>query len=521
KVAADVSVSDGSVMEYKLGDGKVHIDYKDRKIVFAGGLNNKGSAVDANGWIFTSEPLKLGISWQIGEIDLAALPEAAKEYAAPLKKFKVAGRVSPKGNLALKDGNFRVAADVSVSDGSVMEYKLGDGKVHIDYKDRKIVFAGGLKNKGSAVDASGWVFASEPLKFDVAAQVAVIDVAAMAKKFAPKTPELLTGTAAGTLRITGEGSNPDEYLATGDVTVRNGNIYYPTPVIHGDAKKQYWAPIPFSAIKAGLSHRFPVVTVRYLDITGDAVRSSGSGKIKYRKDKRTGAPAGPISFDAAAKLSSPEIGKILALNKQLGPFVTGALNAKGKLKGGSDDTSSFAGVCDFSLTGGVVVNPYNDRAAKLPINADLSHFRFDSLKGNAVVGAARVNFPALALRSEVINADASGALGFKGDINGHAKASLPVAMVGKIMDFKNAMPKLKELNDLKRIDTSFDFSGTIQQPKITWNVDEVLRSASESFIKKKASKAIDKFTGPGTAGDGKSAEDNIKQKLKDKLKGMF
>jgi hypothetical protein len=312
----------------------------------------------------------------------------------------------------------------------------------------------------------------------------------------------------------------ESLVVSGDARLADGTVVYPTPSLKGE--KNAKATLPVKSLTTRFEYKNLTVTASGARATGPGYSAAGAGRLRLRKDKKTGGIAGAEWFDAQASMSAPEVERLLATNPHLGAFVSGNFTANAKMRGNPNAIDSLAGTADIRLTEGRVTNPYVDSARKLPLNASLSHFDFTSIGGTFGIGNSVIRTDNFAMRGSAINADVQGTLGFDGRLNAHAGADVSPEVIGKINDFKSVLPKLGKLNDIERIKTSVELSGTIQNPEIHWNAQDLLANSAKNLIVKKAGKMLqDKLGIPAGDGTDKNIKDTVKDTLKKKLKGLF
>jgi len=447
-------------------------------------------------------------------------PEVVEGIKELLGELHVRGRLAAGGRVTGSFSQPVVHAEIEIEEVDVLDNDLGGGKFLVDYAGQRVSFDGGIGSDYSKVQAKGGVTLGEEPSFEMSSSFSGLDPDAAMALLAPDMPPMVSGALSGTAKLTGSPASFGDAALAADVLISDGVIKYPTPSLYGH--KDARAELPFKSFSAKVAHTAPELEISSFELLGDAMKAGGKGKIRYARDAMTGAATGPLWFDASAVFESGDVEKLMAHNSYLGNFVTGSFTGSANLSGRSDQMSRFAGGGQFTLLDGAVINPYAKDSGGIPLNATLSHFEFDSIEGSFDVAKQVLKAKKLSLRSVMIDADIAGDLGFDGIFGAHAEVSLMPQLIESVNDFKSAMPKLQAIKDLKRVDTAFDISGSLQNPQVSWDVEGLIASEAERLLQKETDKIMDKVKDRVKDSTGIDLDKSgVKQKLKDKIKGLF
>jgi hypothetical protein len=224
--------------------------------------------------------------------------------------------------------------------------------------------------------------------------------------------------------------------------------------------------------------------------------------------------------------NSKNIGEVLKHNPSFAGALIGEFAASARVNGRSDALSKLNADVLVAIADGVVANPYDVDSIAMPVDLNLSRFSFRSFDGQFHVGNENVSLNRAALRSPMISADLAGAIGFNGDLNLRATASLPPAVLTTIKDFKPVASRLGKLSELKDVETSFNVFGNINNPKVQWDVERLIKGEAERLINNQAEKLLDKAkqklgdssSENKNSGDGEKLKDAVKNRIKDILR---
>jgi hypothetical protein len=485
----NVKLDTVKVMGLNLGAGELNGTYASDTVRFDLGLSKAPKSLHAKGDLTLGNTRELNI---VADVNGFSSAELFKLFAPDLPK--------------IINGN--VAARVNMS-GSLPGDKL-------------VRFNGTCASGAASASAKGTVQIGKAISMEVDADLKNFSVQNTLGALSPAISQNIRGgTLAAKVHISGNPTAAETIAIDGDASITGGTIVYPTPSFKGE--KNAKASLPLKTLSARFHYKGTTLTVQSARADGPGFTASGSGDVRLRKDMKTGRITGPDWFDARASVSAPEVARVLETNPHLGAFVSGKLATEARLRGNPNDLNSLTGAVNTRLARGHVTNPYVANARKLPLNDGLSHFDFSEIYGAFSIAKSTVGTNNLTLRSDALNADVKGSLGFDGRLNAHAEASLAANMLAQINEFKSILPKLRNLKEIKRADTSFELSGTVQKPKIHWNVQDVIEREAKKLLQDKASELLKQKIKHSTGGTGRdnNVEDVFKDKIKRKLKGIF
>jgi len=459
-------------------------------------------------------------------IELSKPPAALAAFidAEIIKKLKISGdaklSVIIDGDLAAPDLEFK--ADMKKL--RALDHDFGAGVAAIKMNRGGASFNASMESSEASLDATGTLGADASRAFSSEISFAGIYPDALAAALAPEAPKVLLGVADGKIALEGSANEWSALSASAFATVKEGSIRYPSPALRGG--QGTWADIPFKTLTVSARHKQPDIVIDSVKLDGAALTASASGWIKYTLDALTNAPASPARYDFSIVANSKNIGDVLKHNPSFAGTLTGEFAASARVNGRSDSLDKLNADAAISIFAGIVANPYDVDSISMPADLNLSKFSFHSFDGQFHVGNETVGINRAALRSPMINADVAGAIGFNGDLNLRATASLPPAVLKTIKDFKPVASKLGKLSELKDVETSFDVTGNVNNPKVYWDVERLLRGEAERLISKEAEKLLDKakqkLGGSSSenkdAGDGESLKDAVKNRIKDILR---
>jgi len=455
--------------------------------------------------IKTSRPVQPGDLPVIGEKAVPAAERAGFD-----------GRAEVSADMDLGGGTSISNAVITVTDMKLLGQGFGTLSLNGNFNDGLLEFSGGTDGIGAAAKISGKYRSGETPRLDSTIDLSGIDTASVIKVLWPELPELVSGVMNATVTLGGEGILPDAVVTNADVTVKGGTLRYPSPKLDGTGRG--WAPIPFNRLDAQVRYHEPEIVVKSAKLDASPLTASGSGGMKFSEGKEPGEKTGPVTFHGNINIDCPRVQEILAHNPYLGEFVTGALSARGNLGGSSAGMQTLAGKAVVSLNKGTVTNPYIDNARNLPLNANLSHYEFDKISGDASVGNEVINVKELSLYSKLIDATLKGTVGFDGKIAGTADTALDPSVISTVEDLKVVVPKLARLEKIGKVETSFTLGGSISNPAIEWNANRLLERIAEKQVEKQAGKVVDKLKKKLGEETGLDVEDDMLEKLKDKAK---
>ncbi len=478
--------------------------------------------LNASGKVNIGQDDTFDIAWKTNEIATVDAPGALDELKKTLDEFGIHAQLRAEGTLKGGADDAVIGAKISMGDVSAFDQIIGGGGIDVTVRTSDIKFDGVVGGEKTEFTFNGGLSTGEQKSFRLETNFKGIEVKDTISKLFPDMPEVATGLLSGKAFLSGPGLDPQQLELASSITVTGGHINYPTPTL--DKQTGAWAPIKYDTIKARIFHTGPKLEIKDFSIKGPSISASGKGTLKYEVDKETGdAAGGPMDFYVSASLDSPQVRAILMQNPYLGPFVSGEFTGTGTLEGTTGDPSSFKGAATFVLKNGVVSNPYGEKSTLLKLNETLSKFEFHSLAGKLDIADENINVAKLDLISDIIDMNMRGVVGFDSSLNAHAGVALKPEMLGKINDFKAALDQLENLKDLQRVETSFNLYGTLTQPVVRWEVDDLLRREARTIIEKKTDKLINKILekndiAPGDSGD---IVDDLKKKVRDRLKKFF
>lgn len=473
------------------------------------------------GRIDTAAEDAFDIKWKTNKLPLNDAPSVLDEIKAALDEYGTHTHMQAEGTLTGSAGDVVVDADVHLSDTLLLDQAVGDGSANITVRPSEIKYEGAVGGEKTGVAFNGGLASGEQKSFRLETGFKGIDARKAVRKLMPDLPEVVTGSLSGKAFLSGPEPHPDKLELASSIKLENGRVNYPTPTL--DRRTGAWAPIEYDTITARIFHTRPKLEIRDFKMNSSSVTAEGNGALEYRVDADTGAAAGPMNFSLSASVDSPQVRSILMQNPYLGPFISGAFNGSGSIRGVTNDAASLTGDASFVMTRGVVNNPYADRTESLRINETLSHFEFDSLEGRFDVAGENVRIAALELVSRVIDMSMKGDVGFDGSLSARADTSVKPALLEKISEFSDAVEQLDKLKDMRKVETSFNLSGTLTQPEIDWDVEHLLKKEAEKLIESRTDKLIDKVlekSNIDTEGK-KDVVDKLKDKVKDRLKNLF
>lgn len=483
--------------------------------------------ISGNGILRPNKTDAVDFEWETNKLAINELSEIVPEIEDHIKNFDVAGELFATGMVAGSFKEPKFNAGIGIENASVKTIKLGDGHVDVRNKDRAMFVDGEISSKEGKTTAIG-VFHLDTGEWSAALEMKGFNAVLLSKKLFPDLPDIVSGSADVLFRANSGFFNKDKSMFQVDVDVDNGELKYPTPSISGELSG--WAALPFDKITATakINHNKSRIYISNSALSSSDLSFIVWDSVIYRNRSKPGMTYPPFNFDMSAKLNCSNIRAVLEKNPHLGPFLSGKIDGKAQLSGATNDMETLKGNVNFKLTDGRIVNPYAEEAKRLPINSNLSHFEFDSLAGKLDVADQYVNIKTIALQSGMINADLSGAVGFDGALRGHAKTTLKPSLLETIADFEEVIPRLKYVKNLKRIETSFDFSGSIQEPHVKWNADDLLRNEAKRLMEEKGDRLLEKVKEKAReefdVDDVDEIKDKLKEKkdkLKEKLKKLF
>lgn len=475
----------------------------------------EGMQLKAEGKVETIPSVLANLNWSADEIDLKQTPAALAEYMKSMEKLNLSGQVAPGGTFKYDENGTLIKANLEMKNFAALGQDFGAGKVGAAVNGEEIKLDGSVGKEGSAhVGLTGIIKTIEDKAIGIDIAPSGISVEKALAVIAPDMKKMITGIAGGAFRISGSGEDVDNIVAGGTLSVLGGDVFYPAPAIHGEGSVM--TAVAYESISMNIEHKKPVMRISGIKLKGQALEGSGEGRVEYVPSEDAGEEPAPVSFSISADVKSADVAKILEANPQLKDMVSGAFAGSGTFRGTSGDPASYAGNFTVSLNNGKVLNPYDEQASKLPIDANLSNFTFQSLKGTGKISGETLNVSAAALRSKTLDADVSGSVTFEGALIGRAVASVKPEILGTIENLKPIIAQFPRIAEMKKVDTSFDIGGTVYAPEVKWNADDIARKYGKKIVERKADKLLDKALG---SDDGNA--DSVKSKIKNKLKKIF
>lgn len=459
-------------------------------------------------------------------IELSKPPAALATFinADIIRRYKISGNTKLSavidGDLAAPD--IELKADLKKL--RALDHDFGAGSASIKMNRGGAAFNAAVESSEASLDATGTIGSDASRLFSSDIAFAGIYPDALAAALAPEAPKIILGVADGKIALEGSANEWSSLSAIASFQVKDGSIRYPSPALRGGTAT--WADIPFKTLSVSAKHKQPEIVLESVKLDGAGITASATGWIKYTLDALTNAPTSPARYDFSMVANSKNIGEVLKHNPSFAGALIGEFAASARVNGRSDALSKLNADVLVAIADGVVANPYDVDSIAMPVDLNLSRFSFRSFDGQFHVGNENVSLNRAALRSPMISADLAGAIGFNGDLNLRATASLPPAVLTTIKDFKPVASRLGKLSELKDVETSFNVFGNINNPKVQWDVERLIKGEAERLINNQAEKLLDKAkqklgdssSENKNSGDGEKLKDAVKNRIKDILR---
>ncbi|HOX29496.1 MAG TPA: hypothetical protein PLQ76_10120, partial [bacterium] len=220
----------------------------------------------------------LDLKWNTSRVRLSDLPDFLMIGSNLRVALKAAGTVRMGGTVAGAPLAPAVEAEAVFKNVVALDHYFGRGYFKAKSAGGVLDFTGELGPGDAHLEMAGRVRYDNYEATDIEARFSGFDIDAVAGRLMPERPSIIKGIAAGKMKISGPGYDPRKMKFTADLTVKDGELEYPTPSFGG--QRDLTAPLRFKTMRARVVHIRPEVDIRDAVLTGPGLFATGAASFR-------------------------------------------------------------------------------------------------------------------------------------------------------------------------------------------------------------------------------------------------